>query len=234
MVFAGLLEYRIGRPSNLPSFLELTELVARGGRLTPREKMNLDHFMGELKDAGMDVHADAARILRRDSAPTQLHSDLAKLFPYPGVCSESSPPISTHFRTVLGAWASGIPIFTAPALPRGGNFSGLVELHGSALGITTDMVLTDRDFGLAYMTEGWARNFIEQMFRNYVVLFVGYSLTDPPMHYLARGLPTEKESRRFVITNQDPARWKALGVGVISYRARSSQRRHAFEPGVAS
>jgi hypothetical protein len=233
VVFAGA-GVSIGRPSNLPSFLELTELIARR-RLTPREKMNLDHFMGELKDAGMDVHADAARILRRDSAPTQLHSDLARLFPTPESLRIVTTNFDPHFRTVLRAWTSGIPIFTAPALPRGGNFSGLVELHGSALGITTDMVLTDRDFGLAYMTEGWARNFVEQMFRNYVVLFVGYSLTDPPMHYLARGLPTEKESRRFVITNQDPSRWKALGVGVISYRAKSGQRRHApLNRGVAS
>src|SRR5690554_7670999 len=40
------------------------------------------------------------------------------------------------------------------------------------------LVITDREFGRAYLTEGWARRFLVALFRKYVVLFVGYSHDD--------------------------------------------------------
>lgn len=51
------------------------------------------------------------------------------------------------------------------------------------------MVLTDADFGRAYLTEGWARRFLVEVFRQYTVLFVGYSHSDVVMNYLARASP---------------------------------------------
>ena len=46
-----------------------------------------------------------------------------------------------------------------------------------------------RDFGRAYLTEGWARRFLVDLFRSFPVLFVGYSHNDIVMTYLARALP---------------------------------------------
>ena len=40
-----------------------------------------------------------------------------------------------------------------------------------------DMVLTDADFGRAYLTEGWAQRFLVDVFREFTVLFIGYSLS---------------------------------------------------------
>jgi SIR2-like domain len=62
-----------------------------------------------------------------------------------------------HFAAAAAEmWAGENPeIFAAPALPIGGDFLGLVHLHGSVT--TRDprrMVLTDVDFGKAYLTEG--------------------------------------------------------------------------------
>ena len=41
------------------------------------------------------------------------------------------------------------------------------------------LVLTDRDFGLGYLADGWATRFLMEMFREFAVLFVGYSHSDP-------------------------------------------------------
>lgn len=223
VVFAGA-GVSMEPPAKLPSFGKLTELIARRA-LRPNERLKLDHLLGELQEEGRDVHAEAARILGRASKSNQLHELLLRIFPRREDVRAVTTNFDPHFQTVGERLYPGLPVFTAPALPRGGDFHGLVQMHGAVRGIATDMVLTDRDFGRAYLTEGWARTFLEQMFARYTVVFVGYSHTDPPVHYIARGLPTEKEKRRFVITNENPGRWEKLGVHVIPFKARPGQRR---------
>jgi len=68
-------------------------------------------------------------------------------------------------------------IYRAPALPRGDDFEGIVHLHGCLGDKLTDLVLTSRDFGRAYLTEAWASRFLYDLFRKYATLFVGYSTT---------------------------------------------------------
>lgn len=54
-----------------------------------------------------------------------------------------------------------------------------------------DFILTGADFGRAYLSEGWATQFVKDLFRNYTVCFVGYSMEDPLMTYLSLGLINE-------------------------------------------
>jgi hypothetical protein len=223
VVFAGA-GVSMGPPARLPSFGRLTEMIAVR-RLSPREKRQLDQVLGRIATEGVNVHAEIARVLGRDdSLPTTLHGDLLGLFPAREQVRLVTTNFDPHFRTEAARLFPGLPVFTAPAVPRGGDFHGVVELHGCLQGTVADLVVTDRDFGRAYLTEGWARMFVEQMFARYTVLFVGYSLTDPPLHYFSRGLPTEAVPRRYVITNEAPARWNMLGVDVIPFRARRGQR----------
>ena len=79
-------------------------------------------------------------------------------------------------------------VFRAPALPLGHQFRGIIHVHG-AVSRPNEMVLTDLDFARAYLTEGWARRFLIELFRNFTVLFVGYSHDDTILSYLARALP---------------------------------------------
>ena len=44
-------------------------------------------------------------------------------------------------------------IYQAPALPMGDSFDGMVYLHGN-VDRPEDMVLTDSDFGKAYVSRG--------------------------------------------------------------------------------
>ena len=108
-------------------------------------------------------------------------------------------------------------VYRAPALPLGRRFEGIVHLHGT-LDHPRDMILTDADFGRAYLTEGWARRFLVELFRTFTVLFVGYGHRDTIMEYLAKALPVYDEKGRFALTDEiDPRRWRYLGIEPIPY-----------------
>ena len=93
------------------------------------------------------------------------------------------------------------------------------------------MVLTDLDFGRAYLTEGWARRFLADLFRSYTVLFVGYSHNDIVMSYLARALPTE--TARYALTDKSAVdRWRILGIRPILYPQSSSNDYSSLYDGI--
>ncbi len=65
----------------------------------------------------------------------------------------------------------------------------MVYLHGRLDQEHHRLIVTDEDFGKAYLTDAWAARFLDRMFGEYPVLFfVGYSHNDTIMKYLARGL----------------------------------------------
>ena len=104
--------------------------------------------------------------------------------------------VTTNFDTLFEEAAresTGVQpeVFPAPALPLGREFHGIVHVHGT-IDKPHDMVLTDADFGRAYLTEAWARRFLVDLFRSFTVLFVGYGHSDTVMNYLARALPVEQ------------------------------------------
>ena len=91
-----------------------------------------------------------------------------------------------------------VPSFTAPLLPIPKNrFNGLVYLHGLIPEVLTkneldNLVISSGDFGLAYLNERWAARFVSEMFRNYTVCFIGYSLEDPVLRYMMDALAADK------------------------------------------
>ena len=91
------------------------------------------------------------------------------------------------------------------------------------------MVLTDQDFGRAYLTEGWARRFLIELFRQFTVLFVGYGHNDTVMNYLARALPESEANKRFALTGEsapDLQHWRVLGIEPIVY-PQANERDHS-------
>lgn len=106
--------------------------------------------------------------------------------------------------------------YLAPALPMGDDFTGLVYLHGSLIQSPKRLILTDADFGKAYLSDAWAARFLERMFGTHPVLFIGYSHSDVIMTYLARGLGRARE--KYVLTDRpDSPTWKRLGIHAIGY-----------------
>ena len=150
------------------------------------------------------------------SRPNRLHEAIIDL-------ANAGPPVrivTTNYDLQLSSvlTARGIQVEESmgPALPMGDDFSGLVYLHGSLRQEHRLLVVTDADFGRAYLTDAWAARFLERMFATYTVLFIGYSHNDIVMSYLARALPAD--SARFVLTSEPGApHWRRLRVQPVGY-----------------
>ena len=94
------------------------------------------------------------------------------------------------FKAAIDCQKLAIPTFQAPSLPIPKNrWNGLVYLHGLLPEKPSEddldrLVLSSGDFGLAYLTERWAARFVAELFREYTVCFVGYSIDDPVLRYM--------------------------------------------------
>lgn len=204
----------------------------------------IDVFLGRLErdGDGVDVHGRAARALSREdgetSEPTELHRGLLRLYRK----HDELRLVTTNFdelfeKAALGVFGELPEVFRAPALPLGSDFTGIVHLHGSVRD-PKGMVLTDRDFGRAYLKRGWARRFSLELFQARTVLFVGYRHEDVDLSYLARALPPAAATQRFALVgSREPervlARWRSLGVNPIVYRQAGRRDHDALPVGVA-
>ena len=236
VVFAGA-GVSMGKPANLPNFRRLTEAIAQGTGEKPKDNETEDQFLGRLKSDYVDVHELAAKELRRnDPEPTDLHSDLLRLFSRP----ELVRIVTTNFdllfeRAVEEAFDLNPEVFRAPALPLGNKFRGIVHIHGS-VAHHEEMILTDKDFGRAYLveSEGWARRFLVELFRSFNLLFVGYGHNDTIMNYLARALPTSGKVKRFALTDDgNDEKWQALGIEPVAYDSSNGCDHTALYKGIA-
>lgn len=183
VVFAGA-GVSMGEPTKLPGFTSPVKKVAAATGKTYDEKEAPERFLGKLEQRGAKVHQIAAEVLLEHGLePTNLHRDLLKLYKD----SRQVRVVTTNFDTLFEqaaktAFDSTPEVYRAPALPLGRKFEGIVHIHG-AIDYPKRMVLTEADFGRAYLTEGWARRFLVDVFRSFAVLFVGYSHDDVIMNY---------------------------------------------------
>jgi hypothetical protein len=101
------------------------------------------------------------------------------------------------FEAVISYQGTRTNVHPAPFLPVPKNkWDGLVYLHGLLDGTNSEanlnsLVATSGDFGLAYLIERWAARFVSELFRNYIVCFVGYSINDPILRYMMDALAAD-------------------------------------------
>ncbi len=129
-------------------------------------------------------------------------------------------------------------------IPKSSRWDGLVYLHGALpekpdVNSLNRLVVTSGDFGLAYLTERWAARFVSELFRNYVVCFVGYSINDPVMRYMMDALAADRMLGEVTpqawalgeCTPGDEANqtieWKAKGVNPILYSVPAGTYDHS-------
>jgi hypothetical protein len=205
-------------PSSLPNFESLARDIytERGVDFPDGLRERLDPALGELMDHyNVPVNERVAhKINMPGSRPNGLHAAIAAL-----VRAGPTPRLVTtnydmHLSQALEG--AGIEEFHAPALPLGDDFTGLVYLHGSLRQEPRRLVVTDSDFGRAYLGEAWATRFLERMFAELVVLFIGYSHSDLVMSYLARGLGRSR-GRYAITADPDSRHWRSLGIVAIRY-----------------
>lgn len=213
----------MGPPSNLPSFSRLVDRIGEGvPDFVAGQGLPFDVQLGRLQAQGVDVHERCRRIITNPtSLPTALHAAILRLFPNPDDIRIVTSNFDKHFSRSAAALGITIPTFSAPALPLGGDFHGLVHLHGW-IDDPARMILTEGDFGAAYMTDGYVARFLRDLFATYTVLFIGYSHADPPMNYFNQGLGVRRR-RHFILTHEDaPAQWRRLRLVPQVYLASGS------------
>ena len=244
VVFAGA-GVSMGEPACLPSFQHLAKMIATGTGKALHCEDPIDHFLGKLQHEGVKVHERAAEALfREDLEPTELHRNLLLLYSN----TEQVRIVTTNFDLLFEQAAeelcdNQLEVSRAPALPLGNRFKGIVHVHGAinppdehgVMSPPDGLVITDLDFGRAYLNEGWARRFLVELFGNFTILFVGYNHNDTIMNYLARALPAREANRRFALTGKcggDTGRWGLLGIEPIIYPQSNKEDYSALDEGV--
>ncbi|MBF0459864.1 MAG: SIR2 family protein [Magnetococcales bacterium] len=147
------------------------------------------------------------------------------------------------FEEVIAADRLTINTDQAPLLPVPKNrWNGLVYLHGllAPAPTATDLdhlVVSSGDFGLAYLVERWAARFVSELFRNYTVCFIGYSINDPVLRYMLDALAADRlrgESPNEMFASgpfskgkekQSATAWRKKNVTPILYR---EYRKHYY------
>lgn len=126
-------------------------------------------------------------------------------------------------------------IYEPPAFPDislGIPLTGITYLHGRLQDEKSDhhpYILSSADFGRAYLSEGWATNFIRSLLKSYTVVLVGYQAEDPPVKYLLQGLNHDGKSDRSNLYAFDKgeiedieAKWRDRGVTAIACKDHPS------------
>lgn len=231
VIFAGA-GVSMDPPANLPSFDALADDIATvTGRPRNENESPVDYFT-RTSDDGEQVHRWIADMFEeKNPQPNSLHRNLSGLF----AADAHAKIVTTNFDLLFEAVqpARGCTTYTAPALPPGHRFQGIVHLHG-AVTDPDDMVVTLSDISRAYLMEGWALNFLKQMFSEFTVLFVGYSHDDIMMQYLARGMPAQsiEQQQRFALIPEEDrleARWRDWGITPVTFPAGPNGR-HEYLP----
>ena len=210
VVFAGA-GVSMGSPTNLPNFLDLAKMIAEG---TGKEigEDHCDVFLGNLKAENIDVNKRAAEILSGNCEKHNgMHEAIVDLFKEPEKCRIVTTNYDRMLEQVFEERSVDVSVYNAPALPLGNDFKGIVHVHGN-ISDPQYMVVTDSDFGKAYLTEGYAVQFLKKLFQTYTVLFVGYSYNDTIIRYLTRAMVRNTGQSKFVLTDDKEMNWRSYGI----------------------
>jgi hypothetical protein len=248
----------ISYPAHLPGFSGLVDKLYTALAATPNAVQQAAIKAGQFDTAIGLLESDIvggretvrralAGILTPDltaADATATHDALLTL----GKCRDGHTRLITTnfdrlFEEVIAAKSLSIERFQAPLLPvPKSRWDGLVYLHGllTAAPTASDLdrlVVSSGDFGLAYLTERWAARFVSELFRNYTVCFVGYSINDPVLRYMMDALAAdrllgESPPEMFAFGSYSKGKeveraneWRAKNVTPILYREHN---RHVY------
>jgi hypothetical protein len=203
----------ISYPAKLPGFKGLVDKIYAGCgdyvrdlEVTPysfeQYDTTLELLERRLEDGRTKIRAALAAALTpnlRAKGATETHTALLRLALNR---SNSLRLVTTNFDQIFERVAKRDKLLInsaiGPMLPiPKSRWNNLVYLHGLVpktpdAAALDHLVITSGDFGRAYLTERWAARFVSELFRNYVVCFVGYSINDPVMRYMMDALAADR------------------------------------------
>ncbi|TAG45114.1 MAG: hypothetical protein EAZ30_16260 [Betaproteobacteria bacterium] len=250
----------VSYPAGLPGFKGLVEQIYQLNGTAPsdieREALDRGQF-----DATLDLlerrlpgqrravrHALVQALkpkLRRKGA-TDTHAALLQLArSREGALRLITTNFDRVFHTAAKRTGQAFQAYAAPMLPipKNSRWNGLVYLHGLLPEKADDtalnrLVVTSGDFGLAYLIERWAARFVSELFRNYMVCFVGYSINDPVLRYMMDALAADRmlgevTPQAWALGDCEPGQerrktveWEAKGVTPILYEVATGSHDH--------
>lgn len=145
--------------------------------------------------------------------------------------------VTTNFDRLFEEEDPNARVYYPPMLPRPNRpqeWAGIINLHGrlgdgfTAPPLDQEFVLSSTDFGRAYLSDGWATDFIRGLMEPFQLVFVGYAADDPPVQYLLEALNGSSEGRLFAFQAGQPdtarALWSSKGVEAIAYALDSGHQ----------
>lgn len=242
----------ISVPAGLPGFAALVDKIydITGTHRDPIESSSfkaqqydatLNLLEHRLPDGRMAMRKALVESLSRSRWPkkaTDTHSALLRLAKtHNGKIRLITTNFDSLFELAGKRIKQSFETFRAPMLPvpKSSRWDGLVYLHGAITGKMDEsalnrLVVTSGDFGQAYLTERWAARFVSELFRNFVVCFVGYGINDPVLRYMMDALAADKRQGEatqpawaFAGFKEGEAQetyieWEAKGVTPILYK----------------
>ncbi|MCR5087716.1 MAG: DUF4020 domain-containing protein [Lachnospiraceae bacterium] len=219
VVFAGA-GVSMGAPTKLPDFKKLTKTIANSaGYIFNRKEKDFERVLGRIKeDYHVDVNSEAAEILNSSClVPNDTHRAIVNLFKEQKAVRIVTTNYDLMFEKVFEEKGyNDVKKYSAPSLPLGNDFTGIVHIHGS-VDEPKYMVVTDEDFGAAYMLYGHSSRFLFRLFEEYTVLFVGYSYSDTIVKYLTRSIIQKNRGNLFALTDANTTEWKLIGITTLPY-----------------
>lgn len=214
----------MGSGSGLPGFKGLVEHVYCANHMTPdaveieaKNEQSLDKMLGLLeREERLGQVALRKTVIKRLSAPATGKLSVHKALMDLSRIEQGLRLVTTNFdnRFVEAGLDEGL-VDAAPKLPipKPHAWSSLVQLHGRISGDEdgSSLVLTAADFGRAYLTEGWAARFVTDLFREFNVVFVGYSIDDPVVRYMVDAFAAERANGARFATAYAFADWEGSG-----------------------
>jgi len=251
----------ISYPAGLPGFKGLVEQIYRLNGTVPsdieREAFDRGQFDATLdllerrlpgqRLATRRALAQALKPKLHRKGATDTHSALLRLArSREGALRLVTTNFDRVFQTAAKRTGQVFQAYAAPMLPipKNSRWNGLVYLHGLLPEKADDtalnrLVVTSGDFGLAYLTERWAARFVSELFRNYVVCFVGYSINDPVLRYMMDALAADRmlgevTPQAWALGDCAPGQerrktieWEAKGVTPILYEVPAGGHDHS-------
>jgi hypothetical protein len=178
----------------------------------------------------------AAKLRSGATSPAAIHKALMGLADRGG----ARTIVTTNFDLLLEVAAqrlrSSVETYSLGAIPRPSrqpDFSGVLHIHGALdkrAARTSELVLSDQDFGEFYLRRRVVPDFIYDAARLYSLVLVGYSANDAPMRYLLNAVAADgkrfddlKERFTFMSTPDlvSLEDWRGRGITPIPYDAKN-------------
>lgn len=180
--------------------------------LTPPQRAEVDRYHGGDFDVALGLlerrldgpeATETSRVRKAvqqhlsAKTPTRLHRALSRLADRGNATAILTTNFDRLFERCTRRKNHPVPTYGLGGMPRPSiraDFSGIFHIHGVLpvrTDTSTDLVLTDRDFGEYYFRRRFIPDFLYDASRIYQLVLIGYSADDPPMQYLLNAIAAD-------------------------------------------